>query len=434
MTGRGASRVGTWLVIVLLALGALVGTGSAAAAPTAAAGPLPSEVAGAQIRPAANDVVVADLTPGRPGSLAADRAAAQRALVGAVLTDLNTFYDRQLPAQVQLPMTRLGGGYQAVDSSAAAFAGGSPLCISTPAQIAGNAYFCPTGDGIVFDTGALVPVLLGHYGPAGLMAAFAHEFGHAVQARIGPTAAERSAHPERYPGLLVEAQGDCYAGAFLAWVVTGAAPHLSMTAADLPAAVGPLLDFADPAGLSVADPGAHGLAVDRLTDVLSGWRGGVGACHRLVRSDLHPALGRAGTVLPGPARFPDDAAVLAAARGSLTSFVAGLPQSGADAGPVSPAADDIAAARPYGQFAVAATLVLAQGRARTGSAAGAACFTGAWTAQVFGSSGPRALGGWATDPDEALDLLRARPGVSATELIGFADGFAHGAASCRELA
>ena len=432
MTGRGARRARSWPVLVLLALGALVGTGSAAAAPTVAARTLPAGVVGAQIRPSADDVPVADLTPGRPRSLAADRARAQRALVGAVLTDLNTFYDRELPAQVQTSMTRLAGGYQAVDSSAAALADGSPLCIGTPAQIAGNAYYCPTGDGIVFDTGALVPVLLGHYGPAGLMAAFAHEFGHAVQARIGPTAAERSTHPERYPGLLVEAQGDCYAGAFLAWVVAGSAPHLSMTAAELPDAAGPLLDFADPTGLAVDDPDAHGLAVDRLADVLRGWRGGVGACHRLTRSDLHPALGRTGTVVPGPARFPDDAAVLTAARGSLNSFVAGLPRPGTRsiAGPFAPAAADLAAARPYGQFAVAATLVLAAGRARTGSAAGAACFTGAWTAHVFGSAGPRALGGWVTDPDEALNILRARPGISTAELTGFADGFARGPAGC----
>ena len=419
------------LLVAVLSAAPLGATGGAANAPPSAGAPT-TTTTGAQIRPAAGDVVITDLTPGRAGSVASKRARAQRAQVGAVLTDLNTFYDRELPADVHQPMTKLTGGYQAVDSSAAAFADGSPLCIGGPAQIAGNAYYCPTGDGIVFDTGALVPVLLGHYGPAGLMAAFAHEFGHAIQARIGPTAADRSAHPDRYPGLLIEAQGDCYAGAFLAWAAAGSAPHLSITAADLPAAVGPLLDFADPAELAADDPQAHGLAVDRLTDVLLGWRGGVGACHRLTRGDLHPALGRAGTVRPGPARFPTDAAVLAAAQTSLTSFLAGLPRSagGPNAGPVAPAATDLAATHPYGQFAVAAALVLAQGRARTGSAAGAACFTGAWTAFVFGSAGPRMLGGWVSDPDEALSLVRARPGLDAAELTGFSDGFDHGIAGC----
>ena len=61
------------------------------------------------------------------------------------------------------------------------------LCITDPAQIAGNAFYCPGQDGIVFDSAGLVPVLLGSYGSAGLAAAFAHEFGHAVQAQAGPS-------------------------------------------------------------------------------------------------------------------------------------------------------------------------------------------------------------------------------------------------------
>ena len=98
---------------------------------------------------------------------------------------------------------------------------GSALCISDPAFIAGNAYYCPQGDGIVFDSSALVPVLLGSYGSAGLTAAFAHEFGHAVQAQIGPTPTDRQPDPDRYPSILIEAQADCDAGAFLAWAAAG---------------------------------------------------------------------------------------------------------------------------------------------------------------------------------------------------------------------
>ena len=86
------------------------------------------------------------------------------------------------------------GGYVSMDSTAAS---GRALCISDPAQIAGNAFYCPQGDGIVFDSSALVPVLLGSYGSAGLAAAFAHEFGHAVQAQVGPTPDDRRGHPDR---------------------------------------------------------------------------------------------------------------------------------------------------------------------------------------------------------------------------------------------
>jgi len=40
------------------------------------------------------------------------------------------------------------------------------------------------------------------------------------------------------------------------------------------------------------------------------------------------------------------------------------------------------------------------------------------------------LGSWPTDADEAMDLIRSRPGVSFDELAGYADGFARGWAGC----
>ena len=54
-----------------------------------------------------------------------------------------------------------------------------------------------------------------------LAASFAHEFGHAVQAQVGPTPADRRHDPDRYPSILIEAQADCDAGAFLAWAAAG---------------------------------------------------------------------------------------------------------------------------------------------------------------------------------------------------------------------
>ena len=129
----------------------------------------------------------------------------------------------------------------------------------------------PAGDGIVFDSSALVPVLLGSYGTAGLAAAFAHEFGHAVQAQVGPTQQDRLRDPDRYPSILIEAQADCDAGAFLAWASSGAAERVHVPPASLVRAVGAAARLPRP-GNGVADrpdgartrPGPARLRADRI--------------------------------------------------------------------------------------------------------------------------------------------------------------------------
>jgi predicted metalloprotease len=386
---------------------------------------------GAAGRPvAAETILTADgLSPVRHVGTATGFTEHDDAAVGAVLADLGTFWSTALPAGLARPFTPLTGGYVSIDATAAA---GTGPCVSSPDQIAGNAYYCPSSDAIVYDSAGLVPVLLGHYGTAGLAASFAHEFGHAIQARLGPTAATRAEHPALYPNLLIEAQGDCYAGSFLAWAVAGSAAHVRVPESSLVRAVAPLLDFRDPVNVPANDPTAHGLGLDRLNSVLRGYRSGAAACHGLARADLRPTLGRAGVVPGGISpRFGSTDAAIAAGRRSVGAFAAKLPAGKASGlSAAQPSAEDLAAAGEYGQFAAAAAEALAVGRTLTGTAAGAACFTGAWTASVFGSAGRGALGFWAGDADEALDMLRARPAATFAELTGFADGFARGWVAC----
>lgn len=391
------------------------------------------------------------------------------AAVAAVLSDLQDFWAAELSADGGPGLRPPAGGYVSMDSSSTA--GGSALCISIPRQITGNAFYCPNGDGIVFDSSALVPVLLGSYGSAGLAGAFAHEFGHAVQAQIGPTPQDRQLDPEQYPAILIEAQADCDAGAFLAWVsgagaaasgsstsdpTDGAAadlrvaedPRVHLPQASLVRAVAPLLDFRDPATVSPADPTAHGLGLDRLGFALTGFRGGTPACTSMTPEDLQLTLGREGVTTSPPSTLPRYAStrdVLDAATASVRGFAVGLPN--APELPADLAADpaDLARAAALGQFAAAAAVAQAAGRAlgsatdpaspgsaaeTAATAATAACFTGAWTASVFGRAGVDELGSWPTDADEALDLIRSRPGATFAELAGYSDGFHQGWASC----
>jgi len=345
------------------------------------------------------------------------------ATVSAILADIATFWSQAIPGTFR----PLSGSYVSIDSSARS---GTSFCVSSPDQIAGNAYYCPTGDAIVYDSAGLIPVLIGHYGLAGLSASFAHEFGHAIQNRIGPTPADRAAQPQLYPSILIEAQGDCAAGAFLGWTVAGHAEHLRVGKSSMVRAVAPVLDFADPVGVSADDPTAHGLALDRLSSLLVGYREGASACHQMKRADLNPTLGRSGLLdTPAAPRFATSKAVLEAASASISAFAAST--AGAPARPALAAADDLAAAQQYGQFAQAAALALAVGHRITASAAGAACFTGAWVQSVFGHVSAGTLGSWGGDADEALNMIRARPLVTFEELIAYADGFASGWSACR---
>jgi predicted metalloprotease len=346
-------------------------------------------------------------------------------VVSAVLADLSDYWTATIDAPGRTALRALAGGFVSMDSAAPA---GSPeggaLCIADPAQIAGNAFYCPAQDGIVFDSSALVPVLLGSYGSGGLAASFAHEFGHAVQAQVGPTPADRRADPDRYPALLIEAQADCAAGAFLAAASAGTTERVHVPVASLTRAVAPLLDFRDRPTVAPGDATAHGLALDRLDSVLHGFRAGGLACWAMTTADLSPTLGRAGLLTDPPAtpRYGSTAAALDAATASVAAF-AGTPAATPD-----PADVDRSAA--IGQFAAGAAVARATGRALSGDDVGAACFTGAWTASVFGSAPAGALGSWAGDADEALDLIRSRPGASFAELAAFADGFRGGRAAC----
>jgi hypothetical protein len=408
----------------------------------------------------------------RPTDALADSAGGD-AVVAAVLSDLQDFWDLELSADGGPGLDRPTGGYVSMDSTSTA--GGSALCITNPRQISGNAFYCPDADGIVFDSSALVPVLLGSYGSAGLTTAFAHEFGHAVQAQIGPTPEDRRADPERYPAILIEAQADCDAGAFLAWVSDGSAAEPGAESAasagsaagstdgaaagsgplrnsrvhipqqSLVRAVAPLLDFRDPATVSPADPTAHGLGLDRLGFVLAGFRGGAAACTAMTTADLRLTLGRAGVTTSPPStlsRYPSTQEVLTAATASVRAFAESVGR-GSDLPEVLLAdSADVAGSARIGQFAAGAAVALAAGRsiAADGGPAGdgdsaehdavAACFTGAWSASVFGHAGVDELGSWPTDADEALDLIRGRPGVTFGELAAYSDGFHRGWAAC----
>ncbi|MCW2681324.1 MAG: LpqM protein [Frankiales bacterium] len=146
-----------------------------------------------------------------------------------------------------------------------------PRCGSERAP-AKNAFYCPAGDFIAWDeSGLLIPY---YVGSGDFAAAFvlAHEFGHAMQARL----------PEREPlGVLNELQADCFAGAWAAHV----AGQGMLEAGDLDEATLAVFTARDVPGTKFTDPRAHGSGFERTRAFADGYESGPGRCYPAPRGD-----------------------------------------------------------------------------------------------------------------------------------------------------
>ena len=196
------------------------------------------------------------------------------------LADLNTFWTQQFPAVYDREFTPLAGGYFSVDPDdldPAEYPGGQIGCGEEPGAVEDNAFYCsagddyPNGDAIQYDR-AFLRQLAGTGGrfvqfiPALVMA---HEFGHAVQGRVG------------YPfqaSIAIETQADCFAGAWTKWVAQGQAQHSRIRPAELDEVLRGYLQLRDPVGTGAGAQEAHGSYFDRVSAFQEGFDSGPTAC------------------------------------------------------------------------------------------------------------------------------------------------------------
>ena len=142
--------------------------------------------------------------------------------------------------------------------------GPGPRCGNEQAP-AKNAFYCPAGDFIAWDESGLV---IPYYVQAGDFAAafvLAHEFGHAMQARLP--------QQERLT-VLSELQADCFAGAWSRY----AEEQRDLEAGDLDEATAAVLSAADVPGTPFTDPRAHGTGFERIRAFTDGYEAGPRAC------------------------------------------------------------------------------------------------------------------------------------------------------------
>jgi predicted metalloprotease len=245
------------------------------------------------------------LVPGsaRPASEQVTEVAAEEfPIIGAVddevdrlarnaLTDLTTYWSAEFGPTFGTRFTPLAGGYYSVDPddvNPAAYPDGHIGCGQPPESIANNAAYClpsdqyPAGDSISYDRTFLRELAeqYGRFIPALVMA---HEFGHAVQGRVGyPT-------PQ---SIAIETQADCFAGAWTAWVAGGEAAHNTIRAAELDEVLRGYLLLRDPVGTGTREQEAHGSYFDRVSAFQEGFDDGPVSCRDRFGPDRPYTQGR----------------------------------------------------------------------------------------------------------------------------------------------
>jgi predicted metalloprotease len=136
-------------------------------------------------------------------------------------------------------------------------------------EIADNAFYCPGSDIIAWDEAALLPYLNENFGSFTVGIVIAHEYGHAVQERVGI--------PDRTIDL--ELQADCYAGAWTAHVADGASDRFTRDDIDLDKTVAGMIAIRDLPGTATEDDAfAHGSGFDRVSAFQDGFEGGPQQC------------------------------------------------------------------------------------------------------------------------------------------------------------
>jgi hypothetical protein len=190
------------------------------------------------------------------------------------LADLQVFWAEQLPAVFGTGFEPLTGGFFSVDPDdvdPSAYPQGVG-CGTDPLDLEANAFYCQSGaaansDSISWDRAFLAELAdgSGRFLPALVMA---HEFGHAIQARVG--------YPQT--SILTETQADCLAGAWTAWVAAGEAEHTSIRESELDEVLGGYLQLRDPVGTGPSEQQAHGSFFDRVSAFQEGFDAGAEAC------------------------------------------------------------------------------------------------------------------------------------------------------------
>lgn len=205
--------------------------------------------------------------------------------VAVAFTDIQRWWSEVYPEVYGKPFETLEGGvYAGYPERTGDLPGcGEPVPTAYEDLQDFVAFYCEFGDFIVYDDGdsdnSLLTPLADTFGSAVMGIVLAHEYGHAIQARIG-------ALNERRATILTEQQADCFAGAWTGQAYRGESPLLRLGDVDVRAGLLAMLSVRDPVGIDQFVPGGHGSAFDRVGAFQEGFLNGPARCAELLDDPL----------------------------------------------------------------------------------------------------------------------------------------------------
>ena len=189
----------------------------------------------------------------------------------AVINDIQNFWRNEYPAVYGSEYPELENGVHPMEPGSSITPGCGEPTTEYPA-VEMNAFYCTIGDFIAYDDAQLIPQLVADLGEISVGVVMAHEWGHAIQGRIG----------YEDETIYMEQQADCFAGAWVAHVARGESAEIPFGDADLKTALNAMIFVRDQPGTTAfgetADPLAHGSAFDRVGAFEDGFRNGTTQC------------------------------------------------------------------------------------------------------------------------------------------------------------
>ena len=200
----------------------------------------------------------------------------------ASLSDIDTWLHEEFPPVFGQEYESLSGGIHAgYPERTDPLPGCGEPSTSYPDLQQFVAFYCPLGDFMVYDDGpdGLLAQLATEFGPATIGIVLAHEYGHAIQSRVGTLQLG-------LPTVTTEQQADCVAGAWAGRAASGNAPGITFTDDDIRAGLISMITVQDPVGLDPTGPGGHGSGFDRVGAFQTGFQEGLTRCAQLIDDPL----------------------------------------------------------------------------------------------------------------------------------------------------